>query len=359
MAKHEHTCLQCAYLEMLCIIPAETPRPGKARWLGSLAEERPELVKEWAHDLNGDVTPESTPAGSSFIAAWRCERGCKDCGRAHEWHTGVKNRCLDGTGCPICAGNRVCPCQSLAAKHKGLMDEWDYEANKGLDPECVGCLSNMVVAWRCQQCGHRWSAQIGSRVCRGCGCPSCAREKRGWSKRRLLKDERPDIFAEIHPTKNAGVDVSSLTCGSGQELWWLCNNTDGRPDGCQCEHAWKAKVCKRCQRKCPTGCPYHSGRAVCPCNSIARLHPDLVDGYWCFEINKGLDAEAIGAASDQRVWWVHLCVDGRIHRQQLRIYGVVRQFKKSGRLSCKACAGNSRSAAFAAHRNHPGLIGRD
>ena len=75
-------------------------------WLGSLAEERPDLVKEWAKDLNGDVTPESTPAGSNFIAAWRCERGCKDCGRTHEWHTVVKNRCLDGTGCPICAGNR-------------------------------------------------------------------------------------------------------------------------------------------------------------------------------------------------------------------------------------------------------------
>ena len=334
---------------------AEILRPGKARWLGSLAEERPDLVKEWAQDLNGDVTPESTPAGSTFTAAWRCESGCKDCGRAHEWHAAVKDR-LKGTGCPICAGNRVCRCHSLAAKHKGLMDEWDYEANKGIDPESLACFSKKVVAWRCQQCGHRWSAEIGGRVHKGSGCPSCARENRVWSKRRLLEDERPDIFAEIHPTKNTGVDVSSLTCGSDTELWWLCSNIDGRPDGCQCEHAWKAKVCNRCRQKCPTGCPYHSGRAVCLCNSIARLHPDLVDGYWCLEMNKGLDAEAIGAASHKAVWWEHLCVDGHMHRQQLQIYNVVCQFKKFSRIPCRTCANKETSAHFA--KRHGRLIDR-
>ena len=40
------------------IISVETPQPGKALWLGSLAEERPDLVKDWAQDLNGDVNPE-------------------------------------------------------------------------------------------------------------------------------------------------------------------------------------------------------------------------------------------------------------------------------------------------------------
>ena len=296
------------------------------------------------------MTPESVSAGSNFIAAWRCEGGCKGCGRPHEWHTALRNRCLDGTGCPICTGNRVCPCQSLAAKHKGLMDEWDYEANKGIDPESLACFSKKAVAWRCQQCGHRWSAQVGSRVRKGCGCPPCARDNRVQSKRELLKDEHPDIFAEIHPTKDTGVDVSSLTSGSGQELWWLCNNTDGRPDGCQCEHAWSAPVFNRCRKKYPTGCPYHSGRAVCRCTSIAGLHPDLIDKYWCFEMNKGLDPEAIGARSQQQVWWEHLCVDGRMHRQQLRIEYVVRQFKKYNRISCRSCANKDISAHHAKHR---------
>ena len=75
------------------------------------------------------------------------------------------------------------------------------------------------------------------------GCPSCARQNRIQSKRGLLKDELPVTLA--------GVDVSSLTCGSRKELWWLYNNTDGRPDGCQCEHAWEASVKVRCRKNSP------------------------------------------------------------------------------------------------------------
>ena len=185
---------------------------------------------------------------------------------------------------------------------------------------------------------------------KGCGCPPCARENRVQSKRGLLKDERPDIFAEIHASRNAGVDVSSLTCGSNTELWWLCNNTDGRLDGCQCEHAWKARVHDRCRQKCPTGCPYHSGRAICRCNSIAGLHPDLIDKYWCFEMNKGLDPEDIGARSQQKVWWEHLCVDGRMHRQQQRTDSVVRQFKKHSRIPYRCCANKDISGHHAKDR---------
>ena len=302
------------------------------------------------------MTPESVSAGSSFLAAWRCERGCKECGGPHEWHAAVSSRCLDGTGCPFCSGIRVCPCHSLAAKHKALMDDWDYEANTGLDPESVCCQSCRKAAWRCQQCGHRWAARINSRVRQGCGCPSCARANRVQSKPRLLKDEHPDIFAEIHPTKNAGVDVSSFKRGSGQELWWLCNNTDGRPDGCQCEHAWKARIQDRCRQNYPTGCPYHSGRAVCACKSIARLYPHLMN-YWCSPLNLGLKAEAIGAASHQEVWWEHLCVDGQMHRQQLRVNDIVRHYKRTGRISCRTCANKEISGHHAKHRGH--AIDRD
>ena len=142
------------------MISAETPQPGKARWLRSLAQERPDLAKEWAQDKNGDVTAESIPAASSIMAAWRCARGCKDCGRPHEWHTTVFSRYLGGTGCPFCTGNRVCPCQSLSAKHKALMDDWDHEVNKGLDPESMACQSHTRVSWKCQKCGHKWSAQV-------------------------------------------------------------------------------------------------------------------------------------------------------------------------------------------------------
>ena len=320
-------------------------------------ERAQEWAQEWAQDKNGDVTPESVSAGSTSMAAWQCERGCKECGRPREWRALVSARYTVNCACPICAGNRVWPCQSLAGNHKALMDEWDYKANKGLHPESVGCLSNRKVAWRCLDCGHRWSAEIGSHVRQGAGCPSCAMENRKHSKRGLVKDQFPDIFAEIHPTRNADIDVSSLTCGSDKELWWLCMREDGRPEGCQCEHAWKTRVGKRCKQNCPTGCPYHAGRAVCACDSIARLHPDLVDQYWCSEMNEGLNAEAIGARSRQKVWWEHLCLDGHMHRQQLEVYNVVRGFKRHSRMSCRTCAKRGMSAHNAEHRGR--LIDRD
>ena len=237
------------------------------------------------------------------------------------------------------------------------MDDWDHEANKNLDPESLACQSRMKVAWRCQQCGHRWSAGIHSRVRQGSGCPACARAKRKYSNRGLLKDEHPDISAEIHPSRNADVNVSTLTCGSGQELWWLCMREDGRPEGCQCEHAWKASVRVRCKQNRPTGCPFHSGRAVCMCNSVAGLHPDLVDRYWCFEMHEGLDTGATGACSNQKVWWEHLCVDRRMHRQQLRVNDVVRQFERYSRISCRICANKEVSAHFAKH--HGRVVDRD
>ena len=91
--------------------------------------------------------------------------------------------------------------------------------------------------------------------------------------------------------------------------------------------------------------------------SIAGLHPDLVDQYWCFEMNEGLDAEATGAWSAQKVWWEHLCVDGRMHRQQLRVNDVVRQFERYSRISCRTCAAKGISAHFAKHQGC--LIDRD
>ena len=53
----------------------------------------------------------------------------------------------------------------------------------------------------------------------GSGCPECARQRScgRHPQREFLKDELPDVYAELHPTKNAGVDIENLTCGSSKE----------------------------------------------------------------------------------------------------------------------------------------------
>ena len=345
------------------VLPAGALRPGKAVWHGSLAEDCPDLALQWVQEGNGDVTPESVPAGSSFRAAWRCGKRCEHCSKPHEWHATVGDRCLGDTGCPMCSGLKVCRCQSLAELRPDLLKEWDHERNRGIDPGSLACSSHKKVSWVCKAHGH-WTASISSRAAKGTGCLVCAQEEqRGQSrpKRGLVKDEFPDVWRQIHPSRNEGIYVSSLTCGSHKKLVWLCQeNMESRPEGCKCEHAWEAWVYSRCAKvkRRQSGCPFCAGNAVCECLSIAKLQPELIQ-YWCSSLNAELDPKAIGLESNKKVWWEHVCVDGILHRRQLEVHGVVRNFNMTGRFPCRYCACNERSALNAERMHVATLVDRD
>ena len=64
--------MQSSHIRENPVLPADPQKPGKAQWHVSLAEERPDLAQQWIQERNGDLTPESVPAGSKFRAAWRC-----------------------------------------------------------------------------------------------------------------------------------------------------------------------------------------------------------------------------------------------------------------------------------------------
>ena len=337
-------------------------KPGKAHWHVSLAEARPDLVQQWTQERNGDVTPESVPAGSSFRAAWRCGRSCEHCRNPHEWHARVRNRCLGDIGCPMCSGHKVCRCQSLAQLCPDLLKQWDYERNRGIDPETLGCSSHKKVSWVCKAHGQ-WTSTVRSRATKGSGCPICAQEEqRGRSRPRrgLVRDEFPNVWRQIHPSRNEGIDVSRLTCGSEKKLIWLCQeNKESRPEGCKCEHAWEAWVYSRCGKvkRRQSGCPFCAGNAVCECLSIAELQPELMR-YWCSSLNAELDPRAISLTNHKRVWWEHVCVDGNPHRRHLQVNGVVRGFEQTGRFPCKYCAGIERPAHHPKYHARGRLVDR-
>jgi hypothetical protein len=227
------------------VLPAGAQKPGQAMWRGSLAEVRPDLVQQWIQEHNGAVTPESVPAGSRFRAAWRCGKRCEHCRKPHDWHATVGDRCLRGTGCPMCSGRKVCHCQSVAELRPDLLKQWDHERNRGIDPGTLGCFSHTKVSWVCEAHGQ-WTASISNRAAMGTGCQTCAEEEqRGRSRpeRGLVKDELPNVWRQIHPSRNEGINVSSLTCGSMKRLIWLCQeNKESRPEGCMCEQAGRLHV---------------------------------------------------------------------------------------------------------------------
>lgn len=61
----------------------------------SLANQRPDLVKEWHPTRNGTLTPNDVTFGKHDKAWWLCT----ECG--HEWQATITNR-TKGRGCPEC-----------------------------------------------------------------------------------------------------------------------------------------------------------------------------------------------------------------------------------------------------------------
>ena len=274
----------------------------------------------------------------------------------HEWTTEVAHRTLSGSGCPLCSGHKICRCRSLAAMHPELMKEWDWEGNQGTDPYSVACGRNSgKVSWICAEHGQ-WDATPNVRVFHGRGCPKCARQRKfGQGYRRgFLRVELPDVYAELHPTKNAGFDTEKLTCGSGKKVWWLCQNNHNRPEGCQHKHEWEAQVAARCQSRTPAGCPFCSGAIVCPCNSLAALQPTLLK-FWdvagnAFPLAEPLDPEWLGVGSHRKVWWRHECADGQVCHWTARINNMVNVLKTKGRVSCPNRDVAHHAARFAERR---------
>ena len=234
------------------------------------------------------------------------------------------------------------------------MKQWDWEGNQGTDPYSAGCYSQKKVRWTCTQHGQ-WDASPDMRVHRTTGCPECARQRKSQPRigRGLVKDELPDIFAELHPSKNDGVDTGTLTCGSSRKVWWLCQSDKSRPEGCEHEHAWETSVHGRCPKGHVKGCPFCSGTRVCPCNSFAALHPDLLL-YWdsgnAKPSGERLNPFELGAQSGKKVRWCHTCADGQVYHWCAKVAHVVTRFEALGRMPCPGCTTAIRTAEITQRR---------
>ena len=60
----------------------------------------PHLVKEWHPTKNGELTPNDFTFGSHKKVWWLCPKG-------HSYNSVIKNRTLNKSGCPYCAGKKT------------------------------------------------------------------------------------------------------------------------------------------------------------------------------------------------------------------------------------------------------------
>jgi len=312
----------------------------------SLAVKHPELVAELHRSRNSDLDPYTLGAGSSQKVWWRCPRG-------HEWEATVGNR-SHGVGCPVCAGernrqhlealNRVPRERSLAVKHPELVGELHPAANGDVDPYALAAGSERKLWWRCGACGHDRQAAAGHRSA-GSGCPVCARDRtrraltgrlhpRPVKPQQSLAVRHPELVAELHPTRNAGLEPSALSFGSRRKVWWRC------PLG----HEWQAAVGSRSRgRGCPD-CAHQ--RPVAPHRRLAVKHPELIAELHPTR-NTDLDPDTLAAGSRQKVWW--RCARG--HEWQATVGG-----RSDGR-GCPVCFADRRvSPGRTLAVKHPELL---
>ena len=305
-----------------------------SRGLGTLVQERPDLADQWDHELNGDMTPENVQAGSRYIATWRCGKCCEECGKPHVWQARVGQRTnASGRDCALCSGHKVCSCQSLATLRPHLMLEWADQ--NSLDPQILGCFSAQKALWTCSKIPEHgsWSARIGSRAGpNATGCPKCAIEsKRGpRNARGLVKDEFPEVYAQLLPVPWSLDFLEGVTSGSHRKVWWRCTESQNRPPNCPHEHVWQASVQDRCLHS--RGCPFCSGRCVCPCDSIAEKAQGVL-AFWHFARNTEVSPEQVGIYSHRTVWWRHICpTTGEEHEWQTTVCDTYKAYMQDERL---------------------------
>jgi ssDNA-binding Zn-finger/Zn-ribbon topoisomerase 1 len=109
----------------------------------SFAVEHPELLEQWAYDLNRGMKPEDFLSGSDCTVWWRCSNG-------HTWKSTIAHRNANNN-CPFCGNKIILPgFNDFATVHPDLLDEWDYEKNIVKPEEVLGG-STISIHWICSR----------------------------------------------------------------------------------------------------------------------------------------------------------------------------------------------------------------
>lgn len=284
--RHKTGCPFCSNVKVL---------PG----FNDLKTKFPEVAKEaYEWDASQHIP------GSHMKMTWRCKLG-------HIYTAGIKQRCYGETNCPYCSGNKVLAgfndLKTIAPVVASQADGWDATRfSKG---------SNGKKSWKCAY-GHKWKAEISSRVNLGTGCPYCSGKnvEIGFND---LETRRPDVA-----TQAFGWNPTEYTEFSGEKMDWICS----------LGHIWKSRIADRTSGK---GCPICSGNKVLTgFNDLLTTHPQLAsEGY-------GWDATKYSFGSGSKLEWK--CSEGHIWRATI-----------SNRVNGKGCP---HCAKFGFDTSKPGYL---
>ena len=227
------------------------------------------LYREVADEAIGwDPTTVSSKSGKKLC--WKCEHG-------HIYSARVYSRTLQGTGCPVCTGQKILiGFNDLASTHPDVAAE-----AFGWDPANVQAKSNRKLSWKCNN-DHVYTALISNRTPPiSSGCPYCSglRVQVGIN---YLESLYPEIAKQAH-----GWDPKTVGPKATSKREWICSKG----------HIWKAVVYSRTPPE-STGCSICSGReALKGYNDLETTNPDIAQEA------DGWEPSALTAGSSKKMPW--------------------------------------------------------
>ena len=175
-----------------------------------------------------------------------------------------------------------------------LLEEWDYELNKDINPQKIRAYSHSKTWWKCAKCGYKWETKVVNRTHQHTGCPACAGSVLLVGENDLAT-KYPEIAKEWNYKKNADILPQNIRPGSHHKYWWKC---------LKCGHEWLASPNNRTNHhsKCPA-CTNASGH-VKGKTDLATSHPELIK-EWHPTKNNDITPDNIKAGSNKKVWWLY------------------------------------------------------
>ena len=316
----------------------------------SLAEENPNLLKEWDYEKNNEIGiyPDKVTACSGRKVWWKCKRG-------HEWQRRIADR-RRGDCCPYCSagGKTSFPEQAVyyfldMLFHDEIQNRCRLKDKKGdIEADIYLFKQKIVIEYdgvywhgkkqekdidkefRLKRIGVRFiriAEHNRNEVIDNCILYDCYKsrdENLTWAIQELfamlnvsslfvnvsafrdkileftrtnevknsLAEVNPELAKEWNHEKNGKFKPTMVTLHSGVKVWWKCKHG----------HSWQTTVKHRVEGN---GCPYCSGKKVLSgFNDLATLQPDLLS-EWDYEKNNKhrIYPDKVTCGSRKKAWW--------------------------------------------------------
>jgi hypothetical protein len=315
----------------------------------SLINAKPEIARQWHPFKNGSTTASNVTQHSKLKVWWRCLTNAE-----HEWQQRVDQRVLV-IDCPLC----LLEANSLLVLFSDIARQWNAKRNGDTRADRIAAKSSKKVWWQCPaNPKHEWAATVSNRTNLGHGCPFCTGRRVDGTN--SFASKCPDLAEEWHPTRNGRLRPDQFTCGSHQQVWWVCAKTG--------LHVWQTAIKSRALLG--YGCPVcNTGGAVSEA-TLADTFPEIAVEWhptknrhlyppWQYEQksdgaaarrprNRRIRPSDVPPYGSEYVWWQ--CKRNADHEWKTRI--AARTKYGSG---CPFCAGKKASKEYNLEKKYSGL----